>query len=248
MPAAKAHERGRIHSFEVGSTVDGPGVRMVVWTSGCPLRCQYCHNPDTWRARSGRLMECDELTGELARYARFLSAAGGGLTVSGGEPLAQAPFVMNLFRAAKQLGVHTALDTSGFMGERLSDADLEAIDMVLLDIKSFDPATHRRVTGVEIEPVLRFARRLADAGRPTWVRFVLVPGLTDDPDNIAGLADFVAPLPNVERVEVLPFHQMGRYKWAELGLTYQLADTPPPDAEQLEAARAHFRARGLRTT
>lgn len=248
-PSATAHsspaEAGYIHSYHVGSTVDGPGVRMVVWTSGCPLRCQYCHNPDTWKLRAGKRTTADELLADLGRYARFLATAGGGLTISGGEPLVQAPFVAHLMREAQRMGVHTALDTSGYLGDRLSDADLQAVDLVLLDVKSYDPQTHLRVTGREVEPVLRFARRLSNLGRPAWLRFVLVPGLTDDPANVAGLADFAATLRNVERVEVLPFHQMGRFKWQELGLDYRLADTQPPDAALLERVTAQLRQRGL---
>jgi pyruvate formate lyase activating enzyme len=210
---------------------------MVVWTTGCPMRCQYCHNPDTWRLKTGRPVTSDELVAEVRKYARFLRVAKGGLTISGGEPLVQAPFVAQVFRECRKLGVHTVLDTNGFLGERLSDAEL--------DIKSFDGETHRRATGVEVTPVLRFARRLADLGRPAWVRFVLVPGLTDDPANLAGLADFITTLPNVERVEVLPFHQMGRFKWDELGMRYQLAETLPPCEAQVAAALEVFRSRGL---
>jgi pyruvate formate lyase activating enzyme len=236
---------GYVHSYHVGSTVDGPGVRMVVWTTGCPLRCAYCHNPDTWKLRGGTPTAADEVLAQLRGYARFLRTARGGLTISGGEPLVQAPFVTHLFRQARQLGVHTALDTSGFLGDRLADADLESIDLVLLDIKSFLPEVHRRLTGRDVAPTLRFARRLSDLGRPMWVRFVLVPGLTDDPANVAGLAAFVATLRTVERVEVLPFHQMGRYKWERLGLPYTLAGTPEPDEALVERVRGQFRQHDL---
>ncbi|HMQ29865.1 MAG TPA: pyruvate formate-lyase-activating protein [Chloroflexaceae bacterium] len=211
---------GYIHSFTTASAYDGPGLRTVVWTAGCQLRCQYCHNPDTWHLKCGRRVSVADMVARVAQYGPFMRATGGGVTVSGGEPLVQAPFVMGLLRGCKELGLHTALDTNGALGERLGDEDLRAIDLVLLDIKSWDPATHRAVTGADVAPVLRFARRLAELGRPAWVRFVLVPGLTDDPANLAGLAGFVAGLGNVERVEVLPFHQMGRPKWAELGLDY----------------------------
>lgn len=243
--AAMTGEHGYIHSYHAGSTVDGPGVRMVVWTSGCPLRCQYCHNPDTWQMRRGAPTSVAELLSVVRRYARFLQVAKGGLTISGGEPLLQAPFVTRVLRGAQELGVHTALDTSGFGGERMSDDDLLAADLVLLDIKSYDPETHRRVTGRDVAPVLRFARRLSDLGRPMWLRFVLVPGLTDDPANVEGLAGFAASLRGVERLEVLPFHQMGRFKWQELGLEYRLADTPAPDQALLARVTGQFRARGL---
>ncbi|MEN9938621.1 MAG: hypothetical protein RLZZ387_5200 [Chloroflexota bacterium] len=245
VPRVQSSEQGYLHSYHVGSSVDGPGVRMVVWTAGCPLRCQYCHNPDTWKMGSGTLTSAADLLRDLDRYARFLKTAGGGLTISGGEPLVQTPFVTHVFREARRRGIHTALDTSGFLGDRLTDTDLQAIDLVLLDIKSYDPETHRRVTGRDVEPVLRFARRLSELGRPAWLRFVLVPGLTDDPANVAGLAEFAATLRNVERFEVLPFHQMGRFKWEQLGLRYQLAETEPPGAALLERVTGQLRARGL---
>ncbi|MCC6555902.1 MAG: pyruvate formate lyase-activating protein [Polyangiaceae bacterium] len=236
---------GSVHSFEVGSAVDGPGVRFVLWTAGCCFRCQYCHNPDTWRIKNGRLLTIEQVMEEVGKYVRFLSAAGGGVTISGGEPLVQAPFVCRILRGCERLGVHTVLETNGYLGHRLSDADLETIDLVLLDLKSWDPATHRRVTGREIGPVLRFARRLSDLGKPAWVRFVLVPGLTDAPENVGGLADFVATLRNVERVEVLPFHQLGRFKWERLGVDYPLRDASPPGPELVERVVEELRARGL---
>jgi pyruvate formate lyase activating enzyme len=236
---------GFVHSWEVGSTVDGPGVRMTIWTTGCEMRCMYCHNPDTWKRHNGQPTDVDELLTEIRGYAPFLKTAHGGVTISGGEPLVQAAFVMRLLRGCRAMGLHTALDTNGAMGGRLSDNDLAAIDLVLLDIKSWNPDTHRRVTGVDVAPVLRFARRLSDRGVPAWVRFVLVPGLTDAAENIAGLAQFVSTLRNVERVEILPFHQMGRAKWYELGLRYDLAQTPPADEDAVERVRAVFRERGL---
>lgn len=236
---------GYIHSLTTASAYDGPGLRTVVWTTGCQLRCQYCHNPDTWHLKGGQRVTAAELVAQVARYGPFMRATGGGVTISGGEPLVQAPFVMRVLRGCKELGLHTALDTNGALGERLGDDDLRAIDLVLLDIKSWDPATHRAVTGAEVGPVLRFARRLAELGRPAWVRFVLVPGLTDAPANIAGLAAFVAGLPNVERVEVLPFHQLGRQKWAALGLDYPLRAAPPAGAAEVARAAAILRAHGL---
>jgi pyruvate formate lyase activating enzyme len=156
-----------------------------------------------------------------------MEATGGGVTISGGEPLVQAPFVARVLRACKAIGLHTTLDTNGLLGDRLSDEELADVDLVLLDIKSFDPETHRRVTRCDVGPVLDFARRLAGLGKRVWLRFVLVPGLTDDPANVEGLAAFAASLGNVERVDVLPFHQMGRDKWARLGVPYPLHDTPP---------------------
>jgi pyruvate formate lyase activating enzyme len=237
---------GWVHSYETGVTADGPGVRVVVFLSGCLLRCRYCHNPDTWHLKDGTKIELSHAIRRLRDFAPALRAMGGGLTISGGEPMVQIGFTRGLFAAAKQLGLHTALDTSGFLGHRADDAYLKNVDLVLLDIKSGDPDTYRNVTGVDLEPTLRFAERLNAMGKPVWVRFVLVPGLTDDPANIQKVAEFVAPMANVEWVEVLPLHQMGVFKWQSLGLDYTLADTPPPSAEQVSAALDIFRNAGCR--
>ena len=236
--------KGYVHSLEVGSFVDGPGTRFVVFLAGCPLRCLYCHNPDACRI-SGDPTDSDEIVAKIARTAGFLSAGGGGVTVSGGEPLAQAAFALDILRGARALGLHTALDTSGFLGDRVTDEMLDSLDLVLLDIKSFDPGTYREVTGVDVEPTLHLAQRLSDACKPMWIRFVLVPGLTDDPTNIAGLARFVAGLSSVERVEIVPFHQMGRHKWEELGLPYRLSDTKPPTADEIRRVKELFEAEGV---
>jgi pyruvate formate lyase activating enzyme len=238
-------DMGFLHSYTTGSAVDGPGVRVVAWTAGCQFRCLYCHNPDTWSLTNGLPVPLDRAVEQLRKYRIGLQRMNGGLTVSGGEPLMQHRFVVRLFTAAKQMGVHTALDTNGFLGERLTDADLDQIDLVLLDIKSFDRERHRRVTGKDVAPVLDFARRLAARRQPIWLRFVLVPGLTDDAKDIARIADFAAALGNVRRVDVLPFHQMGRFKWATLGLDYKLADTQPPSAELVQRTIDEFTAAGL---
>jgi pyruvate formate lyase activating enzyme len=237
---------GWVHSYETGVTADGPGVRVVVFLSGCLLRCRYCHNPDTWHLKDGTKIELSHAIRRLRDFAPALRAMGGGLTISGGEPMVQIGFTRGLFAAAKQLGLHTALDTSGFLGRRADDAYLKNVDLVLLDIKSGDPDTYRNVTGVDLEPTLRFAERLNAMGKPVWVRFVLVPGLTDDPANIQKVAEFVAPMANVEWVEVLPLHQMGVFKWQSLGLDYTLADTPPPSSEQVSAALDIFRNAGCK--
>lgn len=236
---------GYVHSTEIGSFVDGPGIRFVVFLAGCPLRCKYCHNPDAWKCSSGQKVSLDDVLAKIEHSADFLSAGAGGVTVSGGEPLTQAGFASDILRGAKRMGLHTALDTSGYLGDRISDEQLEAVDLVLLDIKSFDPDTYRDLTGVDIEPTLAFAERLSAMGKCMWIRFVLVPGLTDDPDNVAGLARFVGRLSRVERVEVLPFHQMGRHKWEELRIPYALAETPPATAADVERVKAVFAAQGL---
>jgi pyruvate formate lyase activating enzyme len=195
--------------------------------------------------RRGTPVEADELIGRMRRYRGVFRSTGGGLTVSGGEPLMQPAFTARLLRGAKQLGLHTALDTSGFLGAACTDEMIADLDLVLLDIKSGRPDTYRKVTGRDLAPTLRFGHRLAEAGTPMWIRFVLVPGLTDAVDNVEAVADQVAALSTVTRVEVLPFHQMGRDKWADLGLRYELADTRPPSVELVERVRAQFRARGL---
>jgi len=243
--ALASGEMGFLHSFTTGSAVDGPGVRVVAWTAGCLFRCLYCHNPDTWTMRNGMPVTVERATEELRKYRSGLKTMGGGLTVSGGEPLMQHRFVLKLFKAAQTMGIHTALDTNGYLGDRLLDEELEAVNLVLLDIKTWDPERHRHLTGMEIGPVLAFARRLAARNKRVWLRYVLVPGLTDNSDDIAQIAQFTAGLGNVERVDVLPFHQMGRYKWQELGMDYKLQDFEPPSEELVERTCAQFRSTGL---
>jgi len=237
---------GFIHSFTTGSAVDGPGMRVVAWLSACQWRCLYCHNPDTWSLTNGTPVPLPRAIEELRKYRHGLKVMSGGLTVSGGEPLMQDRFAIRLFAAAKDMGVHTALDTNGSLGARLSDDELKKIDLVLLDIKTWDQERHRHLTGKEVGPTLEFARRLAARKRPCWLRFVLVPGLTDDPHDISQIAKFVADLGNFERVDVLPFHQMGRFKWKELGLNYTLEKTEPPSHELVQRVVAQFTAEGLR--
>jgi pyruvate formate lyase activating enzyme len=240
-------EVGSVHSWELVTAVDGPGTRMTTFLAGCPLRCLYCHNPDTMSARNGVPVLADDLLARIRRYRRVFAATGGGITLSGGEVLAQPAFARRVLAGARELGVHTAIDTSGFLGRNADDALLADVDLVLLDVKAGDETTYRRVTGRRLAPTLEFGRRLAALGIETWLRFVLVPGLTDSPATIEPIADFAASLDNVSRVEVLPFHQLGRSKWADLGLDYELADTPEPSAELTEATREIFRSRGLLT-
>ncbi len=238
---------GRVHSWDLSTGVDGPGTRYVVFTAGCPLRCAYCHNPDTWSARSGTPTAAADVVARAARYAPVLRAAGGGVTVSGGEPLLQPAFCQEVLEGCVDLGLHTALDTSGYLGYRASDALLDAVDLVLLDVKSFEPAVYRRLTRRDVVPTLSFARRLAERGRRTWVRFVVVPGWSDDPDNVTGLAAFLASLgPGaVERVDVLAYHSMGLAKYAALGIPAPTAGVRPPDAAALERVRAVLVDAGL---
>jgi pyruvate formate lyase activating enzyme len=238
-------DMGFLHSFTTGSAVDGPGIRVVAWTAGCQWRCLYCHNPDTWTMTNGIPVTLARATEQLNKYRHGLKAMGGGLTISGGEPLMQHRFVVKVLTAAHDMGIHTALDSNGYYGHRLGDEDLDRISLVLLDLKGWNAERHKHLTGMENGPTLEFARRLADRNRPIWVRFVLVPGLTDDPDEVTGIARFAAGLGNVERVDVLPFHQMGRYKWERLGLTYALGDVEPPSVDVVDRTLAIFRNAGL---
>ncbi|WP_431603551.1 pyruvate formate-lyase-activating protein [Bowdeniella massiliensis] len=243
--AVRAGEIGSLHSWELVTAVDGPGTRLTVFLAGCPLRCLYCHNPDTLKMRDGEAVRADDLLQRIARYRPVFDATLGGVTFSGGEPLMQPAFLARMLAGCKALGVHTAIDTSGFLGANASDEMLDNLDLVLLDFKSGIPETYRSVTGRDLAPTIAFGTRLNELAIPMWIRFVLVPGLTDDPNNIQRVADTVATWGAVHRVEVLPFHQMGRDKWASLGLDYQLGDVEPPSAEETAAARDVFAARGL---
>jgi pyruvate formate lyase activating enzyme len=244
--ALKTGDMGFLHSFTTGSAVDGPGVRVVAWTTGCMFRCLYCHNPDTWTMSNGIPVSIARATQELRKYRTGLNVMKGGFTLSGGEPLMQDRFAVKLFTAARGMGIHTALDTNGYIGDRLTDDELQVIDLVLLDIKTWDSERHKQLTGMDNAPVLEFARRLAARKRPMWLRFVLVPGHSDDPQDIAQIARFCAGLGNVERVDVLPFHQMGRFKWKKLGLEYKLDQVEPPSADLIERTLAIYRAEGLK--
>jgi len=242
-------ERGRlsgfVHSTEMGSAVDGPGMRFVLFVSGCQFRCLYCHNPDTIKMHNGTLMSVENVLEEIDEYAHFLRYAGG-LTISGGEPLMQAHFIGEiLYRAKHDLLLHTALDTQGFLAAHLTDDWFDNVDLVLLDIKHIDPARHLALTSQPLQPTLDLARRLSDSGRKMWIRYVLVPGYTDEMHDVDRLADFVATLNTVERVSVLPFHKMGEHKWHELGMDYRLKDVQTPSAELVQRVIGQFRARGL---
>ncbi|MFM9442440.1 pyruvate formate-lyase-activating protein [Streptomyces acidiscabies] len=236
---------GRVHSWDLSTGVDGPGTRFVLFVSGCPLRCLYCANPDTWHLRDGKEQTVDEVMAQIERHRPFLTAAGGGVTLTGGEPLLQPAFTGEILRRCKALGLHTALDTSGFLGARADDILLTRTDLVLLDIKSFDIRTYRRLTGAHLAPTLTFATRLDRLGVPIWIRYVLVPGWTDDPDAVDGLARFAAGLGAVDRVDVLPFHKLGAHKYDTLGIPFPLRDTPTPSPDLTESVRARFRAHGV---
>ena len=239
---------GKIHSVETCGTVDGPGIRYVVFTQGCSLRCAYCHNPDTWHKESKEQvkMSVGEIMADILKYKAYFNFSGGGVTVTGGEPMVQKKFVADLFKACKNEGLHTALDTSGYDDiDHDSKEVLRCTDLCLLDIKSANPDTFKNITGFSIDKTLKFAQYLKEKNIATWARFVLVPGLTDDADELHALASLIKEFPNVEAVGVLPFHQMGAYKWEDLGITYRLKNTPIPSAEETEKVRDLFRSYGF---
>jgi len=235
---------GYCHSYETSSRYDGPGLRVVLFVSGCLLRCTYCHNPDTWHLKDGTYVSAEQVLARLKNFAPALLDLGGGFTISGGEPMIQIAFTRRIFAGAKHMGLHTAIETSGFLGDRADDSYLSEIDLVLLDIKSSNPETYRRVTGRDLAPTLRFAERLASMSKPVWIRFTLVPGETDDPANVEGIARFVAPMKNVAWVEVQPFHQMGSFKWKAMGLDYKLPNTKAPTPDLINRVIGQFRDAG----
>lgn len=223
---------GYVHSFFTSAAADGPGVRFAVFLSGCPFRCKYCHNPDTWELKQGKLTTSDSILNEIKKYANFLRTAGG-LTITGGEPLQQPDFTYEIFSRAKQdFALHTALDTQGFLARNLPDSYFEPIDLVLLDIKEMNPERHKSLTGQDVTPTLDFAKRLQKMNKKVWLRYVLVPGLTDFQEDIDALAKFIEPLENIERVDVLPFHNMALHKWEKLELPYELKNQRVPTQEE----------------
>ena len=231
---------GRIHSFESFGTVDGPGIRFVVFLQGCPMRCLYCHNPDTWVTGGGTEYSAEEVAARALKYKNYF-AGGGGVTVSGGEPMLQPQFVTQFFTIVKNAGVSTALDTSGVM---FNEADphaydwlLAVTDLVLLDIKHLDDYQHQRLTGHSNKNILAFARYLSDMDKPVWIRHVLVPGITDDDNYLHELKNFISTLKNVQKVEVLPYHSMGEVKYNKLGMDYPLHGTKPPSPERIKNAK-----------
>lgn len=238
---------GLVHSVESCGTVDGPGIRFVLFLSGCSLRCRYCHNPDASFVRRGSERTVGDVLAEIARYRDFLITAKGGVTISGGDPLFQPKFTKAILDGCKAMGLHTALDTSGHLGINADDEMLALTDLVLLDIKHWNPRAYKELTQAELKPTLDFAQRLAALGKPMWLRYVLVPGVTDSLPDITELARYAASLGNVSRVDVLPFHQMGCFKWEELGIPYTLKDTEAPDFALVSQVREIFRNNGFAT-
>lgn len=246
MEARRTGDIALIHSWELVTAVDGPGTRMTMFMSGCPLRCLYCHNPDTMEMKTGTLETIEDVVKRIKRYKPIFNASGGGLTISGGEPLFQIAFTRRVLKEVHDAGIHTAIDTSGFFGARLRDEDIDNIDLFLLDVKAGDEETYKLVTARELQPTIDFGDKLHRMGKKVWIRFVVVPGLTDSPENVANVASIVARWKgNVERVEVLPFHNMGKDKWHELGMDYKLEDVKPPAVDEMEKIRDVFREKGF---
>lgn len=233
---------GHIHSIESFGAADGPGIRYIVFLKGCRMRCQYCHNPDTWAKEGGTVETPEAVFKKALRYKNYWKN-NGGITVSGGEALFQIDFVTELFRLAKEKGIHTCLDTSGNPFTRQEpffskfNELLRYTDLFLLDIKHMDPEAHKKLTGQPNENILDLARYLSDQGKHMWIRQVLVPGITDDPDELTSLKRFVGELQTVDRVELLPYHTLGVFKWKELGLDYALEGVSPPTEEELKKAK-----------
>lgn len=236
---------GRIHSYETCGTVDGPGIRFVVFMQGCPLRCQYCHNPDTWNMSDGSTHTPQDVYNEMVKYKSYMKFSNGGITVTGGEPLLQAQFVTELFKLCKADGIHTAIDTSGFIFNDQVKSLLDLTDLVLLDVKHFDPEQYKIVTGAALKPTLDFLDYLGKINKPAWIRYVLVPGLTDQLPSIEALAKHLGQYKNIEKIEVLPFHKMGEYKWKTLNLDYKLSDVNEPTQELREEVIKTFKMYNL---
>ncbi|MDR2879810.1 MAG: pyruvate formate lyase-activating protein [Fusobacteriales bacterium] len=238
--------KGYIHSFESFGTKDGPGIRFVLFLQGCPLRCLYCHNVDTWDLKNKKYMLTPKETmDEISKVRGFIKS--GGVTVSGGEPLLQPEFILELFKLCRKEKIHTAIDTSGYLLNGRIKEVLDLTDLVLLDIKHINPDKYQALTSVELKPTLEFMEYLSKINKPVWIRYVLVPGYTDNEKDLKAWAKYVSNFKNLERVDILPFHQMASYKWEGLGRSYELRDIPAPSKEDIERAEDIFKSFGLKT-
>ncbi|MGJ8580892.1 MAG: pyruvate formate lyase 1-activating protein [Psychromonas sp.] len=230
---------GRVHSIETCGTVDGPGIRFIIFLQGCLMRCQYCHNRDTWDTEGGKEMTVDELMKELLQYRHYMNASGGGITISGGEAMLQPEFVQAMFEACRLEGIHTCLDTNGFV-RKIDDRTkkiLDSTDLVLLDIKQMDNKKHIDLTHVSNKYTLEFAQYLADHQQAVYLRYVVVPGITDSIDDTHALGQFIEPMKNIEKIELLPYHELGRHKWIEMDEIYPLEGVHPPTKEVMTAVQ-----------
>ena len=228
--------KGRVHSIETFGTVDGPGIRYILFMQGCQLRCKYCHNRDTWDPKGGKEYTTDEIINQALKYSSYMKFSGGGITVSGGESTLQPEFLTELFAKAKKNKIHTCLDTSGFVNIDIVDPILDNTDLVLLDLKHMVEEKSKDLTGVGIEKSLKLAKHLDERNIPVWIRHVLVPGITDDLENLEKLGQFVSSLNNVERFELLPYHTLGVHKWESMGIDYELKDVENASSEDIEKA------------
>lgn len=236
--------KGYIHSFESFGTKDGPGVRFVLFLQGCPLRCLFCHNPDTWLRKDFKMeWTSDEVFHEIHKVKGFIK--NGGVTVSGGEPLLQSEFIKELFEKCRGESIHTAIDTSGFILNDKVKETLNLTDLVLLDVKHIVPEKYKRLTGQELAPTLEFLDYLQSINKPVWIRYVLIPTYTDEADDIHAWSQVMAKYSNIERVDLLPFHQMGKQKWAQMGLKYQLENLSTPTLEEVDRAERIMESYGL---
>lgn len=241
---------GHIHSTESFGAADGPGVRFIVFMQGCHMRCRYCHNPDTWKMDGGDEVTADEI---LKRALRFKPYWGkdGGITISGGEPLLQIDFVIELFKKAKDLGINTCIDTAGnpFTKEEPFFSKFEELmkytDLLLLDLKEINPTRHKDLTGFDNSNIIEMAKYLSEINKPVWIRHVLVPEHSDFDEDLDALGDFIDTLSNVDRVEILPYHTLGKFKWENLGIPYTLESISSPSAERIENAKNRIHA-GIR--
>lgn len=231
---------GYVHSIYTGGMVDGPGIRTVVFLSGCKLRCKYCHNPDTWNRKSGNKMTVRECISEILKYKSYYRFSGGGVTISGGEPVHQHEFLSALLDACRENKIHATVDTTGYTSADIAEKILPKMDLLLLDIKAFDPETYKNVTGVDIDYTIEFLRLSRKLKIPAWIRYVLVPGLTDSKEEMQNLAIFLKDFENIEKVYVLPFHKEGEYKWDDIETPYELSDTPIPTQQQVDEAQKIF--------
>lgn len=230
---------GLIHSFESMGLVDGPGIRSVVFLQGCTLRCAYCHNPDTWACSGGTLTQPDALVKKLSRFQSYYARSGGGVTFSGGEPLLQPEFLAESLRLCRAAGIHTCLDTAGVGLGNYAEI-LAHTDLVLYDVKHYEPESYRRITGHTMDQTLPFVEALREHETPVWVRHVVVPGLTDSRAHLRGLRDYVKTLPNVQNVELLPYHLLGRNKYDVLGIPYPLEGVPAMDKTVCDKLQTEF--------
>lgn len=235
--------KGNVHLIESFGSVDGPGIRFIIFLKGCPLRCRFCHNPDTWAIAKGEMRTADELIEQALRYKTYWGKKGG-ITVSGGEPLVQIDFLIELCKTAKEKGIHVTIDTSGQLFTREGvffekfNELMKYVDLLLLDIKHIDAEKHKWLTGKSNESILDCARYLSEINKPVWIRHVLVPGVNDSDEYLIPLRQFIDTLNNVEKVEVLPYHTLGLFKWEELGIEYGLKGVEPPTAESVEHAKS----------